>query len=125
MGTSFGGGTIPSANVVKSSDFVLMHGNGVSDPARIAAMVDKVRAMEGFEQKPILFNEDDHYNFDKDENNFTSAVRSHASWGFFDFRREGEPFTDGYQSMPASWKTDSQRKISFFTLLKEITGGNK
>ncbi len=34
-GTSYGGGTIPLPNVVRSSDFILIHGNGVSDPARI------------------------------------------------------------------------------------------
>ncbi len=28
-GTSFGGGTVPSANVIENSDFLLIHGNGV------------------------------------------------------------------------------------------------
>lgn len=39
-GTSYGGGFVPLSNVVKSSDFLLMHGNGVKDPRRIAQMVD-------------------------------------------------------------------------------------
>ncbi len=39
VGTSYGGGTVPKANIVRSSDFLLMHGNGVSDPDRIRAMV--------------------------------------------------------------------------------------
>jgi hypothetical protein len=123
-GTSFGGGTIPVQNVIKASDFIIMHGNGVSEPSKIAEMVKKVREAEGYKPKPVIFNEDDHYDFKKENNNFISAVKSYASWGYFDFRREGEPFSDGYQSVPVSWKTDSDRKISFFRLLKEITGSN-
>jgi len=34
---------------------------------------------------PIVFNEDDHYEFDEDVNNMTAAVRAYVSWGFFDF----------------------------------------
>jgi len=33
-----------------------------------------------------------------------------------------EPFTDGYQSIPADWGINSLRKKQFFNLLKEITG---
>src|SRR6185503_13016539 len=31
-GTSYGGGTVPRENVVVASDFLLLHGNGVSQP---------------------------------------------------------------------------------------------
>jgi hypothetical protein len=31
-GTSYGGATIPRENVVRSSDYLLLHGNGVKDP---------------------------------------------------------------------------------------------
>ena len=34
VSASFNGGTIPHANVVRESDFLLLHGNGVSDPKR-------------------------------------------------------------------------------------------
>ena len=122
-GTSYGGGTIPKPNVVRSSDFILIHGNGVSEPVRIAGMVEKTRLVEGYTPKPILFNEDDHFNFEKEENNFTSAIKSYASWGFFDFRMKGEAFEDGYQSVPVDWGINSERKKQFFSLLKEITGG--
>jgi hypothetical protein len=121
-GTSYGGGFIPLPNVIKSSDFVLIHGNGVSDPLRILDMVNKTREVEGYAPKPILFNEDDHYDFEKEQNNFVSALKGYASWGFFDFRRNDEPFTEGYQSVPVSWKIDTDRKKQFFNLLKEITG---
>jgi len=122
-GTSFGGGFIPLPNVVKSSDFLLIHGNGVSDPARISEMVNKTRKVEGYKPKPILFNEDDHFNFDREENNFTSAIKSYASWGFFDFRMKDESFENGYQSVPVDWGINSERKKQFFNLLKEITRG--
>ena len=65
VGTSYGGGTVPGENVVRSSDFLLMHGNGVRDPARIAAMVRAARAVPGYRPMPILFNEDDHFDFDR------------------------------------------------------------
>jgi hypothetical protein len=32
VGTSYGGGKVSEANVVKASDFLLMHGNGVKEP---------------------------------------------------------------------------------------------
>jgi hypothetical protein len=121
-GTSYGGGTIPRQNVVTSSDFILMHGNGVSDPARILDMVNRVRQAEGYTPKPVLFNEDDHFDFDKKENNFISAVKGYASWGFFDFRMKDEPFEAGYQSVPVDWGINSERKKGFFNLLKEISG---
>ena len=123
-GTSYGGGTIPGERVVAASDFVLLHGNGVSEPRRIGEMVRKVRALSSYWPKPILFNEDDHFNFDKPENNFVAAINEHTSWGFFDFRMKGETFADGYQSVPVNWGLSSTRKQGFFELLSTITGTN-
>ena len=71
---------------------------------------------------PIVFNEDDHFDFEKPENNFKSAVGSYASWGYFDFRMKGEGFDEGYQSVPVNWGISSGRKKGFFKLLAEITG---
>lgn len=124
VGTSYGGGTIPRGNVVRSSDFLLLHGNGVKQPKRIATMVRETRAVPGYRPMPILFNEDDHFDFDKPENNFTAAVGEYASWGYFDFRMKGESFDDGYQSMPVHWGLSSPRKRAFFKLLAEITGSS-
>jgi hypothetical protein len=59
---------------------------------------------------PILFNEDDHFDFQKPENNFTSAIAAHASWAYFDYRMKGETFNDGYKSPPVNWKISSPRK---------------
>jgi hypothetical protein len=121
VSTSYGGGTIPGENVVKSADFLLLHGNGVSDPEKIAEMVRKTRAVAGHRPMPILFNEDDHFNFDKPRNNFTAAVGEYASWGYFDFRMKGEGFDEGYQSVPVNWGLSSERKRGFFKLLQEMT----
>jgi hypothetical protein len=120
VGTSYGGGFIPLENVVRTSDFLLIHGNGVSDPKRIAAMVRETRAVPGYRPMPILFNEDDHFDFEKPENNFVAAVSEYASWGYFDFRRKEEGFADGYQSVPVDWGITSPRKKAFFGLLQEM-----
>ena len=122
VGTSYGGGAIPGSEVVQASDFLLLHGNGVGNPAGITRMVARTRAVPGYRPMPILFNEDDHYNFDKPANNFMAAVEAYASWGYFDFRRQGEPFTEGYQSVPVDWGTNSLRKKAFFELVREISG---
>ncbi|MSU24243.1 MAG: hypothetical protein EXS32_10525 [Opitutus sp.] len=124
-GTSYGGGKIPEANVVKVSDFILIHGNGVSDPARITEMVKQTRALPDWRAMPIVFNEDDHFDFDKPTNNFVAAVRAGASWGYFDFRMKDEGFADGFQSVPVDWGINSPRKKAFFAKLREITGGLK
>ena len=121
-GTSYKGGAIPLPNVVKVSDFVLLHGNGVTDPKRITEMVEQTRGVEGYRSVPILFNEDDHFNFDQSENNFSAAVQAYASWGYFDFRMKDENFDEGYQSVPVNWTTSSMRKEGFFTLLNQISG---
>jgi hypothetical protein len=125
VSTSYGGGTIPKENVVRSADFLLIHGNGVSDPDKITEMVRKTRAVPGYRPMPILFNEDDHFDFDKPRNNFTAAVSERASWGYFDFRMKGEGFDEGYQSVPVNWKISSERKRGFFELLGEITKEGK
>jgi hypothetical protein len=121
VSTSYGGNTVPLTNVVKVSDYMLLHGNGVSNPKRIAEMVQQTRRVEGYTPKPILFNEDDHFDFDKPSNNFVEAIREFASWGYFDFRMKGEGFDEGYQSVPVNWSTSSERKNGFFKLLREIT----
>ncbi|HZO84311.1 MAG TPA: hypothetical protein VFC26_03810 [Verrucomicrobiae bacterium] len=120
VGTSYGGGTIPKENVVRASDFLLIHGNGVSEPDRIADMVRKTRAVRGYSPKPILFNEDDHFDFDKPKNNFTAALSEYASWGYFDPGKNN--YFDGYQSPPVRWEINTERKRAFFKLLAEITG---
>jgi len=124
VGTSYGGGTVAKPNVAHASDFILLHGNGVKDPNRIRAMVRESRAADGYRGQPIVFNEDDHFDFDQPDNNMIAAISEHASWGYFDYRLGGETaFEEGYQSMPCDWGINSARKRGFFGLLKEATGG--
>ncbi len=123
VSTSYGGNTLPGTAVLKASDFVLLHGNGVTKPDRIAALVRLTRQLPGYTPKPIVFNEDDHYDFDQPWNNFVAATSEHASWGFFDYRMKGEEVDEGYQSVPVNWGISSARKRGFFTLLREMTGG--
>ena len=125
VSTSFNGNTIPPDKVVEVSDYVLIHGNGVSDPKRIKEMVEEVKALPSYRPMPIMFNEDDHFDFDKPSNNFVEAVKAYASWGYFDFRMKDEGFDDGYQSVPVNWGISSARKKGFFDKLEEITGGLK
>jgi hypothetical protein len=124
VSTSYGGNFIPLPNVVAASDFLLLHGNGVSKPERITEMVARTRQVAGYKPMPILFNEDDHYDFDKPVNNMVNAVKANASWGFFDYRRNNESFNEGYQSVPVNWQISSERKRGFFELLKKVTGVN-
>ncbi|MBZ0302460.1 MAG: hypothetical protein K8J31_22130 [Anaerolineae bacterium] len=121
VSTSYGGRTIAQANVVQAADFVLMHGNGVEQPQGIADMVRQVRRVDGYTPKPIVFNEDDHFNFDHSDNHMLAAVHEYASWGFFDYRMAGEGYEQGYQSVPVDWGIRSDRKRGFFELLKSIT----
>ncbi len=120
--TSYGGGHVPLANVVGVADFLLIHGNGVKEPARIREMVRQTRQVAGYQGQPILFNEDDHFDFDKPDNNFLAAVGEYAGWGYFDYRMRGEGFDEGYQSVPVNWRISSQRKRGFFTLLARMAG---
>lgn len=126
VSTSYGGNAIPRENVVRAADFLLIHGNGVSNPERIGEMVRLTRKVTGYSPKPILFNEDDHFDFDKPANNFVAAVSEYAGWGYFDFRMRGEmSFDEGFQSVPVNWTISSERKAGFFNLLAEITGSDK
>lgn len=122
VATSFSGNVIPTPEVIAVSDFALLHGNGVKDPKRIVEMVKLTRALPTWRTMPVLFNEDDHFDFDQPMNNFIAAVSEHASWGYFDYRMKGEGFDEGYQSMPANWTSSSERKRGFYKLCAEITG---
>lgn len=121
VSTSFTGGFVPLDNVIALSDYVLVHGNGVKDPAGIEKIVKTIREKDSYQGQPIVFNEDDHFDFDKPYNNFIAATKVHASWGYFDYRMKDEGFEEGYQSMPADWGINSERKKGFFGLLKKMT----
>lgn len=122
VSTSYGGGFVPLPNVVKSADFLLIHGNGVKGYEAMQSLIDKTRQVEGYRTMPVVVNEDDHFDFDKDKNNFVAAIEKYVSWGYFDYRKDGEPFSVGYQTVPVDWGINSDRKKAFFNKVKEITG---
>lgn len=121
---SYSGNGLPSESIIASSDYVLLHGNGVPGQDRIREMVDEVRASSGYRGQPIVFNEDDHFDFDQPDNHFLAALDRYAGWGYFDYRMAGEGYDEGYQSVPANWQISSVRKRGFFDLLARVTGGH-
>jgi hypothetical protein len=128
VSVSYNGGSIPRPNVVGIADYILLHGNGVQNPARLVEMIRTVRAMKEFTPMPIVNNEDDrpwrdvHQGWGVEGNNFVACVTNYVSWGYFDFRQPDEPFAEGFQSVPVNWQISSPRKKAFFGLLAEITG---
>jgi hypothetical protein len=122
VSTSFKGGVVPPEHLIAACDYILLHGNRVDHPDGIRAQVTGTRASRSYRGQPILYNEDDHYDFDQPDNNMLAAIESGAGWGFFDFRRIREAFADGFQSLPVDWGITSERKRGFFTLLAEVTG---
>jgi len=69
---------------------------------------------------PILFNEDDHFDFDQPTNNLVAAIGEYCSWGYFDPGKSD--YNDGYQSPPVRWDVNTPRKKDFFDMVKKITG---
>lgn len=120
--TSMRGNSIPPDNIIEAADFLLLHGNSVAEPERIREMVRECRQKSSYRGQPILFNEDDHFEFEADDNNFLAAVSEYASWGYFDYRMKGEDYNEGFQSVPVNWTISSARKRGFFDLLARITG---
>jgi hypothetical protein len=119
-GTSFAGGSIPTPNVVAASDFLLLHGNGVKEPRRIAEMVRQTRALPTYRPMPILFNEDDHFDFDQPSHDMIEALASYASWGYFEGGRSD--YSTGYQCPPVNWTINTPLKKAFFDRVREIAG---
>jgi hypothetical protein len=119
-GTSYGGGTPASSNVVKASDFLLLHGNGPDNPGRIRDMVGRSRAAEGYHPMPVLVNEDDHFRFEDPDNHMMAALNLYVSWGYFDPGKSD--YVTGYQCPPVNWGLNTDRKRGFFRLVSEMTG---
>ena len=109
-------------NLMEVCDFLLLHGNRAHHPDTIRLQVLRNRTASAYRGQPIIYNEDDHFDFDKADNNMIAAIGEGASWGYFDYRQTRERFEDGFQSLPVDWTISSTRKRSFFGLLKEITG---
>ena len=128
VGTSYGGGRMPGDNVVAASDYIMLHGNSVNEPSRIAEMVRQTRAMPSYTPKPIMFTEDDHFDFDQPANNYMAAISEYASWGYFDAGDAAGGsssfgnYVEGYQNVPINWGINTPRKQAFFGLTRRILG---
>jgi len=120
VSASFSGQRVPTDNVLAASDFILVHGNGPENPERVEEMVREIRESPRYRDQPIVFNEDDHFNFDQPRSHLMSALKNYASWGYFDPGTNN--YRDGYQSPPVNWSINTERKRTFFRKLKEITG---
>jgi hypothetical protein len=119
---------VPDDRVLAVSDLALLHGNHVDDPAAIGRMVARTRALPSFRPMPIVFNEDDHFEFERPVNNLRAALEAYASWGFFDpgpaaggSSARGD-YGDGYQLVPVNWGINTTRKRGFFDAVRRITG---
>jgi hypothetical protein len=76
-----------------------------------------------------VYNEDDHFDFDRPWNDFTGAISRHVSWGYFDpgagiigAGASGD-YVNGYQLVPVNWGINTERKRQFFAMLESVTGG--
>jgi hypothetical protein len=116
VSTSYRGRSLPGEAVVRSADFLLLHGNGESNPHRIRHLVRMTRRVPGYTPKPILFSEDDHFDFEQPDCNFLAALGEYASWGYFD------PYADGFQSPPVNWGLNTERKRAFFGKVRDASG---
>lgn len=108
--------------IMSTADFLLLHGNSTHHPDSVRLMIRCNRAQPYYRPMPVMINEDDHFDFDKPDNNFVAAIGEDVSWGYFDYRMNRERYEDGYQSLPVDWTINSPRKRGFFGLLKEISG---
>lgn len=122
VGTSFPVQFMPTLAAMQASDFMLLHGNAFKTSAELVAKIRATRALDPTRVIPILVNEDDHNDFADDTGRIASCVAEHVSWGWFDWRRQGESFDEGYQSMPTNWGLSSVRKRAFHEKVAEITG---
>ena len=123
VSTSLGGGHVPEDNIVAAADFLLVHGNGQT-PEKIHRLVRRSRMQPSYHGQPVVNNEDDHFDFDQDVNDFMASLEEYCGWGYFDYRMEGDGPEAGFQSVPVDWTIDSPRKKAFFELLAKVTGSN-
>lgn len=128
VGTSFARYMVPTDAVISASDFMLLHGNGMDEPEQITQRVEDTRASPAYRGQPILFNEDDHFEFERTDNNFAAALRQKAGWGYFDpgagaggSHAYGD-YESGFQNPPINWGINTERKRSFFDFLAKVVG---
>jgi hypothetical protein len=128
VGTSFSPRTVTPDETVAVSDLIMMHTNGVEDPATVTEMVETVRSRPSYEPMPVVFNEDSmamiqgpetHYGFGREPNNMSAALDSGASWGYYE--KGTNDYETGFQCPPIDWSIGTERKRTFFEYLAQLT----
>lgn len=115
MSTSFTGDATPPEDVIRRSDFVLLHGSS-HDAGGVGRLVAAVRSSPAYAAapKPIVVNEDS-----TRLENFAAAVEARASWGYYD--QGANNYTDGFQSPPVNWRINTPQKRAFFGQARRYT----
>ena len=109
-----------TANVVASSDFILIHGNGPNNADLLKRMIRATRALPTYRTMPVLINEDPNFHFTEPANHLLAAVEEYVSWGYYD---QGENnYVDGFQSPPVNWRINTEDKKQFAAKVKQVTG---
>ena len=110
---SFVGGALPTANIYKVADIVVLHANSRT-ATELKAMVDKVRASAAYKARPvpILINEDS-----TSIENLNAALSKGVGWGYWD--------QTGFQNITDTdgpvWAINTSAKQAFFQRVKEVT----
>jgi hypothetical protein len=110
---SFVGGGLPTADVYKVADIVVLHANSRT-PTELKAMVDKVRASAAYKARPvpILINEDS-----TSIENLNASLSKGVGWGYWD--------QSGFQNITDTdgpvWGINTLAKQAFFQRVKEVT----
>jgi len=121
VGASMDGGSLPPTELLREADVALLQGIGVEEPDRLRRLIQHTRGRMGSRLKPILVTADEHADFSQPDSNLLAAVTEYAGWGFADWRREGESYRQGFQSLPVDWRLNSLRKYAFFRFLATLT----
>lgn len=105
--------TPATSNVLRASDFVLIHGNGTTNET-LMRQYRATRALPGYRTMPVVNNEDPNFAFDQPQNNLLTSVYDYISWGYYD--------QAGFQSPPVNWTINTENKRRFFDLVRTVTG---
>jgi len=117
VSTSGGGGWLPSDEILRAADFVLVHGNGCNAQGH-RRMIEQIRANPAFAERPvpIVFNESH-----PDSSCLLTCAEFGASWGYYDGGRSN--YRDGFQSPPTNWLINTPFKKQFFETAGKLANG--
>jgi hypothetical protein len=110
---SFVGGALPTSDIYKVNDVVILHTNRRT-PTELKAMIDKVRANTTYKSNPvpIVVNEDS-----TSIANLDASLSKGVGWGYYD--------QAGFQSIPDAdgpdWNINTPVKQAFFDRVKQAT----